>query len=98
MENQFKGRALNLRVVVKEVVNENKTASGLDLTGVVDANEKQKKGIVVSVGEACPNLSDGTPALKIGDEVIFDKYKSDPFTQSGVAYTIIDYREIVLVL
>ena len=98
MENKFKGRALNLRVVVKEIVNENKTASGFDLTGIVDANEKQKKGIVVSVGESCPNLSDGSPALKIGDEVIYDKFKCDLFTQNGIAYTIIHYGDIVLVL
>jgi co-chaperonin GroES (HSP10) len=49
MENKFKGKALNLIVVVEEIFNENKTASGLDLSGIVDANEKQKEGRVVSV-------------------------------------------------
>jgi len=54
MQNKFKGKALNLIVIVEEVFNENKTASGFDLSGVVDANEKQKRGKVVSVGEGCP--------------------------------------------
>ena len=97
MENKFKGRALNLIVVVEEIFNENKTASGLDLSGIVDANEKQKKGKVVSIGEQCPKLSDGTFTLNIGDEVIFDKFKMTNFTQDGVTYLLIDYRDIFLV-
>lgn len=97
MENKFKGKALNLVVIVQEVSIENKTASGIDLSGIVDANEKQKMGRVVSVGEGCPKLSDGTFTLKEGDEVIFDKYKMTPFTQNGTAYILIDYRDIVIV-
>lgn len=97
MENKFKGKALNLVVIVQEVTIENKTASGIDLSGIVDANEKQKMGRVVSVGEGCPKLSDGTFTLKEGDEVIFDKFKMTPFTQNGTAYILIDYRDIVIV-
>lgn len=97
MENKFKGKALNLWVIVEEVFNENKTASGIDLSGVVDANEKQKRGKVVSIGEGCPKLSDGSFTLKENDEVIFDKYKMTPFTHDGVAYILIDYRDIVIV-
>lgn len=97
MENKFKGRALNLIVVVKEVFNENKTKGGIDLSGIVDANEKQKRGVVVSIGESCPKLSDGSFALKEGDEVIFDKFKMTAFTQEGVSYILIDYRDVVLV-
>jgi len=97
MENKFKGKALNLIVIVEEVFNENKTASGFDLSGVVDANEKQKRGKVVSIGEQCPKLADGSFTLNIGDEVIFDKFKMTNFTQDGVTYLMIDYRDIVLV-
>lgn len=119
MENKFKGKALNLIVIVEEVFNENKTASGFDLSGVVDANEKQKRGKVVSVGEGCPkktskftsrfkfisyllflfNLVFGKLEYTIqeGDEVIFDKFKMTNFTQDGVTYLMIDYRDIVLV-
>lgn len=94
---KFKGKALNLIVVVEEVFNENKTASGFDLSSVVDANEKQKRGKVVSIGEGCPKLSDGSFTLKEGDEIIFDKFKMTNFTQNGTAYILIDYRDIVIV-
>lgn len=97
MKNKFKGRALNLSVIVEEIFLENKTASGIDLSGYVGANEKYKAGKVVSIGEQCPKLSDGTFTLKEGDETIFDSYKINPFTQNGTKYLIIDYRDIVIV-
>lgn len=94
-QNKFKGQALNLIVVVEEVFNENKTKSGIDITNVVDANEKQKKGIVVSVGTECPKKSDGSQTIEVGWEIIFDKYKSTPMTQDGNPFILVDYRDIV---
>lgn len=112
MENKFEGQALNLNVIVQEVDNENITASGLDLTGIVDANEKQKKGRVVSVGTECPLIGHKYKGLfsfvnffikkqkqtiQIGNIVIFDKFKVTPFTQKGIAYILVDYRDLVWV-
>jgi co-chaperonin GroES (HSP10) len=97
MENKFKGKALNQVVILKEVTYENKTKSGIDLTGISDATEKYKKGLIISIGEFCPKLSDGSFTLKEGDEVIFDKFKMTNFTQDGITYILIDYRDLVLV-
>jgi chaperonin GroES len=97
MENKFEGQALNYVVIVEEVDNENITASGLDLTGIVDANEKQKKGKVVSVGTECPRLSDGSQTIKVGDQVIFDKFKMTLFTQKGKQYIMVMYSDLVWV-
>lgn len=72
MENKFKGKALNLVVIVREVTIENKTASGIDLSGIVDANEKQKMGRVVSVGEGCPRkTSNFTSKFKFLSYLLF---------------------------
>jgi len=97
MENKFEGQALNYWVTVEQVDNENITASGLDLTGIVDANEKQKKGRVVSVGTECPKLSDGKQTISVGDIVIFDKHKDNPFTQKGKQYLMVMYSDLVWV-
>jgi len=97
MENKFEGQALNYVVIVEEVDNENITASGLDLTGIVDANEKQKKGRVVSVGTECPRLSDGKQTISVGDVVIFDKHKMNLFTQKGKQYIMVMYSDLVWV-
>ena len=93
--NKFKGQALNLVVIVEEVFHENKRESGIDLSGIVDANEKQKRGRIVSVGTECPKKSDGNYTVKVGDEVIFDKFKITAFTQDGVSYIMVDYRDLV---
>lgn len=95
MENKFKGQALNLVVIVEEVFAKNKTASGIDLSGIIDANEKQKSGIVVSVGTECPKKTDGSYTIKIGDKVMFDKYKCTPLTQNGNPFIMLDYRDLV---
>jgi len=95
--NKFKGQALNMIVVVEEIFNENKTAGGIDITGIVDANEKQKRGRVVSVGQGTPRYDDGSYVLTEGAEVVFDKYKTTPFTQDGNPYILVFYPDIVLV-
>ena len=97
MENKFRGKALNDNVIVFEILNENKTASGFDLTGITDVNESQKKGFIVALGELCPKLNNGESTIKLGDEIIFTKHRIDPFTQDGVRYLIIKYQDIVLV-
>lgn len=96
MENKFKGQALNLIIVVKELLVENKTTNGIDLSGIVDVNEKQKTGEIVSVGLECPKKSDGTYTLQIGQNIVYDKYKTTKFTQDGVEYTMVDYRDCCL--
>ena len=107
MQSKFKGTALNFNVVVKEKFVENKTKHGIDLTGIVDANEKSKRGIVVSVGELCPSVNVKIfgfripfwkrQAIKIGDDISFDKYKATSITLDGVQYNIIYYSDISLV-
>lgn len=97
MENKFEGQALNYVVIVEEVDNENITASGLDLTGIVDANEKQKKGRIVSVGTECPRMSNGKQTISVGDVVIFDKFKMSAFTQKGKQYLMVLYSDLVWV-
>lgn len=107
MSNKFKGKALNHNVIVKEKFVDNKTKHGIDLTGIVDANEKQKRGIVVSIGELCPYVNVRIfgfripfwkkQTIKLGDDVTFDKYKSTPYTENGVQYIIIYYPDISVV-
>jgi co-chaperonin GroES (HSP10) len=95
MENKFRGQALNLNVIVKEFTQEIKTEGGLDLTGYTDANEKQKSGIIVSIGTECPQTPKGEFKIKEGQKVIFDKFKATPFTQDGIPYTLVCYLDLI---
>jgi co-chaperonin GroES (HSP10) len=94
MENKFKGQALNIRVVVKEIELENINSSGLDVSSQVEKNGYQKAGKVVSVGELTPKLDDGTHTLKIGDLVLYDKNRMTPLTLDGEKYVMLNYVDI----
>jgi len=88
----FNGKALNFVVVLKEIENVNETSSGLDISSSVDKNEKYRKGIVVSIGTECPKDD-----VKLGDTVIYDKYKANPLTRDAVEYTTLFYSDLVLI-
>jgi len=89
----FKGRALNFVVVLKEIENVNETSSGLNISSSVDKNEKYRKAIVVSIGTECPK--DG---IQLGDTVMYDKHKANPLTQNAVEYQTLFYADLILVV
>ena len=90
--DSFSGRALNYVVVLKEIENVNETSSGLNISSSVDKNEKYRKGIVVSIGSECPKDD-----VKLGDTVIYDKFKANPLTRGAVEYTTLFYSDLVLI-
>jgi len=103
--NKFKGQALNQIVVVEEIFHENKTKSGIDISGIVDANEKQKRGIIRSIGTECPRKPQSffsrifggknRYTIEVGSEVIFDKFKATAMTQNGNPYLLVFYRDLI---
>ena len=112
MENisKFKGQALNYNVFVKKVQIENVTEAGIHITSETDKNEKYRKGIVVSVGNMCPNKEVKTilrkffsfllpkePIVAIGDEVLYDSYKSSELTIDGEAFEVIYFADLVCI-
>lgn len=94
--SNFKGQALNYNVVIKEVELENVSTTGLDFSNEADKNDKQKTGVIVSVGLGCPKFEDGTFTINPGELVMFDKYKSTSLTLDGEFYKIVYYADIVM--
>jgi len=88
----FNGKALNFVVVLKEIENVNETSSGLDISSSVDKNEKYRKGIVVSIGTECPKDD-----VKLGDTVIYDKFKANPLTRDAIEWVTLYYADLVLI-
>ena len=91
--DKFKGKALNYVVVLKEIANVNETESGLDISSSVDKNEKYRKGIVVSIGSECPKDD-----VKLGDTVIYDKFKANPLTREAIEWTTLYYSDLILLI
>lgn len=80
---------LGERVLVKAVVEEKKTASGIIIPD--NAKEKPNKAEVVAV-------SDEITTIKIGDTVVFGKYAGTELSVDGVAYLVLEKKDVVGIL
>ena len=78
------------RVLVKAKAFEEKTASGIYIPQT--AQEKTQVATVVAIGD------DESIKVKVGDEVIHDKYAGTQFKDNGEEYLILNYADILAVL
>lgn len=90
-------RPLGDRVVIKRLEAEEKTKSGIVLTGT--AKEKPQEAEVVAVGPG--GFVDGKEVkmeVKVGDKVLFSKYAGTEVKVDGEEYTIIKQDDILAVV
>ena len=78
------------RVLVKAKAVEEKTASGIYIPQT--AQEKTQVATVVAIGD------DESIKVKVGDEVIHDKYAGTQFKDNGEEYLILNYADILAVI
>lgn len=90
--SNFKAKALNFVVILKDIANINETESGLNIGSEVDKNEKYKKAIIVSIGSECPKDD-----VKVGDTIMYDKHKANDLTIDAVQYKTIYYADLVMI-
>lgn len=85
------------RVVIKKIEAEEKTASGIILTG--SAKEQPQMAEVVEVGPG--GVVDGKEIkmeVKVNDKVIFQKYAGTEVKIDGIEYTILRQSDILAVV
>ena len=90
-------RPLGDRVVIKKLEAEEKTKSGIVLTGT--AKKKPQEAEVVAVGPG--GYGDGKEVkmeVKVGDKVLFSKYAGTEVKVDGEEYTIIKQDDILAVV
>ncbi|MDK8133104.1 MULTISPECIES: co-chaperone GroES [Aerococcus] len=86
-------KPLNERVIIQVQEEEEKTASGIVLPSA--AKEKPQVGQVVAVADA---TDDYTPQVKVGDQVIFEKYAVSEIRYEGDDYLIIKEKDLTAVV
>ena len=86
-------KPLGARVVIKRVEAEEKTASGILLTGT--AKEKPQVAEVLAVG---PGTEDEKMELKVGDRVIFSQYAGTNVKYEGQEVSIMNQRDILAIV
>lgn len=86
-------KPLGSRVVLKEMVAEEKTSSGIVL--VASAQEKPQMAEVLAVG---PGTEDVKMELAVGDKVIYSKYAGTSVKFNGEEVMIMDQRDILAIV
>jgi len=81
------------RVVLKQLVAEETTASGIVLPG--QAQEKPQIAQVIAVG---PGTKEEKMELKIKDQVVFSKYAGTEVKLDGEDFIIIKQQDILAVV
>jgi len=92
-------KPINDNIVVKPLVEDEKTASGIILPDTVN-KEKPEKGEVIAVGEG-RILDTGNRApmpVKEGDKVIFTKYSPNEIKIDGEEYLVLKESDILAII
>jgi co-chaperonin GroES (HSP10) len=84
-------KAIGKNIVIRHVDEEVKTASGLILSGDDTNQLRYKRGVVVTPGTEVKAISEG-------DEIYYDKAQSYTMIIHDEQYSIIQERDVVLVL
>ena len=95
----MKLKPLGDHIIVKPIVEDQVTKSGIVLPETVD-KEKPEKGEVVAVGggKLLDNGQKAPLTVKVGDKVMFKKYSPDEVKIDGVEYLIISEGDILAIL
>jgi len=90
-------KPLGERVVIKKLEAEEKTKSGIVLTGT--AKERPQEAEVVAVGPGA--IVDGSRMemeVKVGDKVLYSKYAGTEVKVDGEEYTILKQEDILAIV
>ena len=90
-------KPLSDRVVIKHLEAEEKTQSGIILTGA--AKEKPQEAVVVAVGPG--GIVDGEKVemqVKVGDKVIYSKYAGTEVSLDKEEYVIVRQGDILAIV
>ena len=95
----MKVKPLQDRLVIKPVVEEQKTSGGIIMPDTV-SKEKPVRGEVIAVGPGKYDKDGKRMALdvKVGDEVMYGKYAGTEFKQDDQEFLIVDYNDILAIL
>lgn len=86
-------KPLGSRVVIKRSEVQEKTASGIILTG--QAKERPQTAEVIAVG---PGTEDEKIEVKVGDTVIYSQYAGTDVKYHGEEYIIVSQRDILAIV
>lgn len=89
-------KPLGDRVVLQVEAEPEQSVGGIYIAS--NAQEKSVKGIVVAVSEQSIGELTAPQAVKVGDEVIFDKYSGSELSVDGQDYLVLHEKDLVAIV
>ena len=90
-------KPLNNNVLVKPILESNKTSSGIIIPATAD-QEIPNKGIIASVGAGKYVDGKTTPiGVKVGQIILFKKYSNETIKYKGEEYIIVHEDDILCI-
>jgi chaperonin GroES len=92
-------KPLNDHVIVKAIIEDEVTKSGIVLPDTVD-KERPEKGIIefIGPGKMLDNGQRAAMSVKVGDKVMFKKYSPDELKIEKEKYLVISESDIIAIL
>lgn len=90
-------KPLGDRVILQQQEEEEQTIDGIVIAN--NAKEKPQSGKVVAVndGRVLDNGTKVDPSVKVGDQVLFDKYAGTEVKYQGDKYLVLHEKDIVAI-
>ncbi|MDC6398475.1 co-chaperone GroES [Lactiplantibacillus pentosus] len=90
-------KPLGDRVILQQEEEEEQTIGGIVIAN--NAKEKPQSGKVVAVndGRVLDNGTKVDPSVKVGDQVLFDKYAGTEVKYQGDKYLVLHEKDIVAI-
>jgi len=97
-QNNLNIKPLFSNILVKPVVPETKTASGIILPD--SAKEKPAEGIVMAIGEGhiSPKGDREKMVVKVGDKIMYKKWGGNEIKVENEEWTIVEQKDILAIL
>ncbi|RRG18850.1 co-chaperone GroES [Weissella viridescens] len=89
-------KPLGDRVVLQVEAEPEQSVGGIYIAS--NAQEKSVKGVVVAVSEQSIGDLTAPQAVKVGDEVIFDKYAGSELSVDGQDYLVLHEKDLVAIV
>jgi len=96
---KLKLEPLGSRLIVKSIIEDEKTKSGIILPETAD-KEKPIRGEVLAIGQGkfLENCQREKIDLKVGDKILFEKYGADEYKVDSEEFLVVDYDKVVAVI
>ena len=90
-------KPLGDRVILQQQEEEEQTIGGIVIANNAKEKPQSGKAVAVNDGRVLDNGTKVDPSVKVGDQVLFDKYAGTEVKYQGAKYLVLHEKDIVAI-